>query len=149
MPSYNEAELLNQCHPVFRLALLKVLADLRAKNWQPEIRELIRTPEQQKAKMKAGYSKTMRSWHVPSTYGKLPTEDGRVQEVNGQAADIVDRRYAWGGPAANLNFQFWKDLGAAAQKFGCSWGGNWKSFRDVAHIEILYIESIPATSAWG
>ena len=52
-----------------------------------------------------------------------------------RAADIVDRRYGWGGPAKNLGFKFWKDLGAAARAEGLTWGGDWRSFKDVAHVQ--------------
>jgi hypothetical protein len=63
--------------------------------------------------------------------------------VEGNAADLVDKRYGWGGPAAKAGFQFWKDLGEIARKHGCRWGGDWKSFKDVAHVEFLFIEAAP------
>ncbi len=49
----------------------------------------------------------------------------------GLAADIVDRRYGWGGPAANTNHPFWRDLGEAARIEGLGWGG----FKDAAHVQ--------------
>jgi len=50
-------------------------------------------------------------------------------------------------PAARRNFKFWLDLERIAKKHGCRWGGDWKGFRDVAHIEFWFIESPPPTSA--
>ncbi len=96
--------------------------------------------------MRLGHSKTMKSWHVPSTMGLLADGKSAVDMVEGNAADIVDQRYGWSGPAVNAGFQFWKDLGEVARKHGCRWGGDWKSFRDVAHIELLFIEAAPLTS---
>ena len=82
---------------------------------------------------------------MQSTEGYLPADKTSFEVVHGNAADIVDKRYAWGGPAANLHFQFWKDLGRIAKQQGCEWGGDWKKFKDVAHIQMLFIESPAST----
>lgn len=143
--SYDEAAFLRQAHPIFKMRLVAILAELRALGWQPRIWHVTRTETEQAEKVKKGYSKTMKSWHVESTEGHLPAGPGRADIVHGSAADIVDRRYAWEGKAANLKFQFWMDLGAAAKKQGCEWGGDWKTFPDVAHVQMLYVE-MPAQS---
>ena len=52
---------------------------------------------------------------------------------NAYAADIVDLRWGW-EPAAEKN-GFWKALGKAAQDEGLVWGGSWKGFTDVAHVQ--------------
>ncbi len=49
------------------------------------------------------------------------------------AADIVDKRWGW-DDAAETN-GFWTALGSAAKSVGLVWGGDWKSFQDVAHIQ--------------
>jgi hypothetical protein len=147
--AYDEEALLNQCHPAFRFKLASILRQLRAAHWQPMIWELMRTQEQQAGKVKHGYSKTLKSWHVPSTEGHLPANHSSFYVVHGNAADIVDQRYHYQGPAKDLNFQFWKDLGRIAKREGCIWGGDWVSFKDVAHIEILFIESPPAMKAFA
>lgn len=145
--AYDEAALLRQCHPLFKNLLLKVLADLRAQGWQPKIVYVKRTQAEQAEKVKKGYSRTMKSWHVESTIGMLPAARGGFEVVHGNAADIVDSRYGWGGEAGRLDFAFWKALGTTAKKYGCSWGGDWKSFKDVAHIQMLYIEEAPQNRA--
>ena len=96
-----------------------ILKELTLKGWKPRVAEGLRTVEQQREKVRKGYSKTMNSKHL-----------------TGRAADIIDRRYGWNGPASNLNYAFWNDLGKAAVKQGLVWGGNWKSFKDVAHVEM-------------
>jgi len=104
--------------PGVREKVRRVLVKLEQKKWQPRVAEGRRTLAEQREKVRRGVSKTMNSKHLC-----------------GIAADVIDRRYAWGGPAANTNFQFWRDLGAAAKSEGLVWGGDWKSFKDVAHIE--------------
>ena len=50
------------------------------------------------------------------------------------AADIIDKRWAW-GDAAEAN-GFWQALGAAAKAEGLNWGGDWRSFKDWAHVQL-------------
>ncbi|RMG19279.1 MAG: M15 family peptidase, partial [Planctomycetota bacterium] len=102
----------------FRPKVVRILQRLQQKGWQPRVASGRRTLAQQREKVRKGYSKTLRSWHLL-----------------GRAADIVDRRWGWNGPAANLDHPFWKDLGEAARLEGLTWGGNWKRFRDVAHVQ--------------
>jgi LysM repeat protein len=108
---------LAELKPEFKSKVENVLKDLKAKGWQPKIAEGLRTLEQQKEKVQKGYSKTMNSAHL-----------------KGYGADIIDSRYGWSGPAAKLDYKFWKDLGEAAKKQGLVWGGDWK-FVDVGHVE--------------
>jgi hypothetical protein len=136
-------------HPVFASALRKILGELQALGWEPRVAELRRTPRQQAEKVRQGYSTTQKSWHVDSTIGLLPSGRGQMQVVHGNAADIVDNRLGWSGLAANPGFQFWKDLGRIAKEHGCEWGGDWKTFKDVAHIQMLFIEMPPQFSGIG
>lgn len=103
--------------PGFRSKVENILVQLKAMGWQPRVAEGLRTVEQQKEKVLKGYSKTMNSAHL-----------------KGYGADIIDSRYGWSGPASDLNFAFWKDLGKLAKDQGLVWGGNWK-FKDVGHVE--------------
>jgi len=125
-------------HPVFKSSLERTLAGLKTLGWQPYIDNISRTSAEQAEKVRQGYSKTMRSWHVDSTAAILPHDRASFDVVHGNAADIVDRRYGWGGPAASADFQFWVDLGRIAKQYACEWGGEWKN-RDVAHIQMLFI----------
>lgn len=132
----------NRVHPVFMSALQQIIAELKSLNWQPYVDNISRTSAEQAQKVRQGYSKTMRSWHVDTTMATLPHGPTAVDTVHGNAADVVDQRYHWGGAAANSGFQFWKDLGRIAKKHGCEWGGDWK-MKDVAHIQMLFIEGAP------
>ena len=54
---------------------------------------------------------------------------------NSYAADIIDSRYAWSKQAETSGF--WKALGEEAKKQGLHWGGDWSSFRDWAHVQLV------------
>jgi peptidoglycan L-alanyl-D-glutamate endopeptidase CwlK len=105
--------------PAFRGKVVAILQELAGKGWKPFVAEGLRTQSQQDEKVRLGYSRTRNSRHL-----------------TGHAADIVDRRWGWGGPAASTSHQFWQDLGTAARARGLTWGGDWRSFKDVAHIEV-------------
>jgi peptidoglycan L-alanyl-D-glutamate endopeptidase CwlK len=121
--------------PEFGRRVDAVLQALEAKHWIPVIFHGRRTQEQQAEKVKQGYSPTMQSWHVESTH-KSARRFGVFYEIRGEAADIVDARYLWSGPAADTKYQFWRDLGEAAKQQGLVWGGDWRK-PDVAHVELL------------
>ena len=128
---------LDRLHPVFRYKLELILQDLSNAGWQPKVYSAVRTTAEQAEKVRLGYSKTMLSDHVSGVVHMLPEGREAFTEFQANAADIADRRYGWGGVAANKNFQFWNDLGTIAQKHGCGWGGNWK-MRDVAHVYLIF-----------
>ncbi len=108
--------------PMFSQKILRVLSALAKKGWKPRVAEGLRTIEQQQEKIDLGRSSL-----------KNPQDSKHVQ---GLAVDIIDSRYGWQGPASDLDFQFWNDLGEAAREAGLIWGGDWKSFKDVAHVEV-------------
>jgi hypothetical protein len=130
-------------HPTFQWRLNMILGELRSLGWQPVVHhEAVRTIEQEAQKVKEGKSHTLNSWHVRSTIGLLRHSKRTVDVVHGNAADIIDKRWGWDGPAANQHFKFWLDLGRVAKKYGCRWGGDW-THRDMAHIEFLFIDEPP------
>jgi len=149
----SQQDLLNELHPVFRHTVELILNDLRKLGWEPKIIFARRTEEQQRDAIRRGASHTMLSWHVEHTIGLLPA-GARLQVVRGNAVDVVDKRYLWEGKAKSKDFRFWKDLGAAAHKNGCQWGGDWKPIkrkgkdgkihsvdqRDVAHVQMFFTE---------
>jgi hypothetical protein len=148
-----QQDLLDELHPIFKHKVELILADLAKAGWEPKIVFARRTEEQQRDAMRRGASPTMLSWHVEATIGLLPA-GARLQVMRGNAVDIVDRRYNWQGKAESKDFQFWKDLGAAAHKHDCQWGGDWKPVkrkgkdgkmhvkdrRDVAHVQMYFTE---------
>jgi hypothetical protein len=149
----SQQDLLNELHPVFKHRVELILADLRKLGWEPRIIFARRSEEQQRDAIRRGASHTILSWHVEHTFGLLPA-GARLQVVRGNAVDIVDKRYGWEGKAKSKEFQFWKDLGAAAHNNDCQWGGDWKPARvrgkdgkvhlkdqrDVAHVQMFFTE---------
>ena len=117
--------------PMFVGKVKQVLSRLAEKGWRPRVAEGLRSVEQQQEKINQGRS----SLNDPRT----------SKHVQGIAVDIIDSRYGWGGPAADLDFEFWNDLGEAAREVGLVWGGDWKSFRDVAHVEDVPVEDSNTT----
>lgn len=136
MPTLNAAY--NSLDPTFKPIVLEILTRLEKKGWQPIVAEGRRTVEQQKEKVRLGYSKTMKSYHL-----------------TGKAADIVDKRFLWN---KGVYHEFWLDLGAIVMELReknpkIRWGGVWDRpfsvyqhlqktkgrpgyFIDVAHVEL-------------
>jgi peptidoglycan L-alanyl-D-glutamate endopeptidase CwlK len=78
--------------------------------------ELFRTPEQQEIYVKTGRSKTMNSYHLKRCAVDLNFfKDGKL---------IYDIKAL--APVG----AYWESLNTKN-----SWGGNWKSFKDVPHFE--------------
>ena len=107
--------------PEMRPKISCVLDEVQAAGYQPVIAESLRDLAQQREKVRKGYSKTYNSYHL---YGR--------------ATDIIDKRWGWHGPCANINHDFWKTLGKAYKRQGLFWGGDWRSFKDVAHGQLSW-----------
>ena len=136
---------LRSLHPVFRSKVKSVLEELKENGWQPVVWQGKRTSEEQAEKVRKGFSRTLYSWHVQTTSNMMSTGLDRVDIVYGAAADIVDQRWRWEGPCRDHNHPFWKDLGRIARKHGLEWGGDWVSFKDVAHLQMKFVE-MPSTN---
>jgi hypothetical protein len=85
-------------HPVFKFSLDKILAELKRLNWRPYIDNISRTSAEQAEKVRLGYSKTMRSWHVETTAATLAHGSTGLDVVHGNAADSRRRalQMGWG-----------------------------------------------------
>ena len=129
----SESELLS-LNSDMRSRVRHVLTRLQGRGWRPVVFHGRRTAVQQAEKVRLGYSPTMNSFHVAGTQ-LHHDRNGMNWDVKGEAADIVDARYLWAGPAESLHFQFWNDLGWIAESLGLTWGGRWKK-PDVAHVEL-------------
>jgi len=99
---------LPQLTPIARTKIGAVLTDMEAHGWKPRIAEGLRTVAQQREKVRLGYSKTMKSKHLPGPDGL------------GRAADIIEAGLGWNSPRA-----FWLTLGRCALLHGLEWGGLW------------------------
>ena len=136
-----QARALESMHPAFRARVTSVLNHLINKGWQPFVFQgKTRTRAQAARNAKAGTGIVM-SWHRPEVHGRF-----RDQIVELYAADIVDERWGWEGPAKDLSHPFWKDLGEYAKAEALEWGGDWER-EDVAHVQMALMDAAPSRSA--
>jgi hypothetical protein len=132
---------LDAMHPVFRWHVEALIDHLNNKGWQAFVWQgKNRSAAQAAENAKKGTGIKM-SWHRPEVYGRLGS---LVVELN--AADIVDERWGWEGPAGDLDHAFWNDLGGFAKARGLEWGGDWPK-RDVAHVQMKLIDMATPDSA--
>ncbi len=113
-------------NPLLRPKVQAVVAALSQSGFQPKIFYGWRSVAVQLQLFKAGNSKVKFSFHNAQKADGTP---------NSYAADIIDARYAWSTEAETSGF--WKALGAEAKKQGLVWGGDWSSFRDWAHVQLV------------
>jgi uncharacterized protein YoaH (UPF0181 family) len=91
-----------------RAKIQTILYHLAARGYADAfIAEAMRTREEQAEKVRKGYSKTMKSYHL------LRGSDGK-----GLAADIVPRSTGWNAPK-----RYWMMLGWVCHEHGVGWGG--------------------------
>lgn len=110
----------NSLRPDFQPWVVKVLAELESLGWEPIIFEGRRTIEEQREKVRLGYSKTMKSRHL-----------------TGYAVDIVDKDVLWKDKHPKLK-DYAETIQAIAEDLGLISGAIWKSFGtygDYAHVE--------------
>jgi len=102
----------------------RTLEALKAEGFKPKIFFAWRSVAVQQEIVARGDSRVRFSFH------NAQKKDGTP---NAYAADIIDRRWAW-TDAAEAN-GFWQALGSAAKQEGLFWGGDWRNFKDWAHVQ--------------
>lgn len=112
--------------PLLRPKVEAVLASLEAQGFQPKIFYGWRSVAVQLQLYKQGNTKVKFGFHNAQNIDGSP---------NSYAADIIDSRYAWSDKASTSGF--WAALGKAAKEQGLIWGGDWASFRDWAHVQLV------------
>jgi peptidoglycan L-alanyl-D-glutamate endopeptidase CwlK len=123
---WSQQKKLQSLRPDFRRKVEAVVRALAGRGFQPKIFFGWRSVAVQLAIYARGDSKVKFSFHC----AQLP--DGTP---NSYAADIIDSRYAWSPTAQSSGF--WDALGAEAKVQGLYWGGDWASFRDWAHVQLV------------
>jgi peptidoglycan hydrolase-like protein with peptidoglycan-binding domain len=113
-------------NPLLRPKVQAVVAALSQSGFQPKVFYGWRSVAVQLQLFNAGNSKVRFSFHNAQKTDGTP---------NSYAADIIDARYSWSEQAQSSGF--WKALGAEAKKQGLFWGGDWSSFRDWAHVQLV------------
>jgi len=108
----------------FQPKVERILQALRDAGFQPKIFFGWRSVQVQLELVKKGNSKIKFSFHNAQKPDGTP---------NAFAVDIVDSRWGWEDEAERNGF--WAALGQAARAEGCVWGGDWTTFKDVAHVQ--------------
>ncbi len=103
----------------------RVTEALKAQGFRPKIVYAWRSVAVQQELVAKGRSKVKFSFHNAQKPGGSP---------RAYAADIIDRRWAWSARAKANGF--WEALGSAAKQEGLFWGGDWRSFKDWAHVQL-------------
>lgn len=122
---WSEAKKLASLDSRMRSKVERVLAALREEGFQPRIFFAWRSVAVQQQIVAAGNSRVRFSFHNAQKRNGTP---------NALAADIIDRRWAWSDRAASQGF--WDALGSAAKAEGLKWGGDWRSVKDWAHVQL-------------
>lgn len=107
-----------------QLKVQRVTEALKAQGFKPKIVYAWRSVAVQQDLVAQGRSRVRFSFH------NAQRRDGSPRAY---AADIIDRRWAWSVMAKTNGF--WEALGSAAKREGLFWGGDWRSFKDWAHIQ--------------
>jgi peptidoglycan L-alanyl-D-glutamate endopeptidase CwlK len=122
---WSQEKKLDSMNSAMRAKVVDLLERLRKQGFQPKIFFGWRSVEVQKKLVEEGNSTVTFSFHN----AQLP--DGTP---NAYAADIVDQRWGW-SDAAQQN-GYWDALGKTAHDVGLYWGGDWKTFKDWAHVQL-------------
>ena len=123
---WSQDKKLQSLNPLLRPKVEAVLDALSKRGFQPKVFYGWRSVAVQLKLYQLGNSKVKFSFH------NAQKPDGTPDSY---AADIVDSRYGWAEDARTSGF--WDALGEEAKAQGLYWGGDWSSFRDWAHVQLV------------
>jgi peptidoglycan hydrolase-like protein with peptidoglycan-binding domain len=123
---WSQEKKLLSMHPDLRPRVMRLLAGLAKRGFQPTIFFGWRSVAVQLDIFKRGHTKVKFSFH------NAQLKDGTP---NAYAADIIDSRYAW--TPESIASGFWTALGEEARAQKLFWGGDWKTFQDWAHVQLV------------
>ena len=109
-----------------RRKIVRVLDSLKAEGLRPKIFFAWRSVAVQLEIVAKGNSRVRFSFHNAQKKNGTP---------NAYAVDIIDKRWAWNDEAEENGF--WRALGKAGKAEGLYWGGDWRSFKDWAHLQFF------------
>ena len=117
---------LQQIHPALAAAVRAMIADLSAKGLLVEVVQGMRTFAEQDELYAKGRTKP----------GEIVTQarGGESNHNYGLAVDLcpfTNDKPDWNAPTSA-----WAAIGAAAEKHGLEWGGQWKKFIDKPHVQL-------------
>jgi peptidoglycan L-alanyl-D-glutamate endopeptidase CwlK len=123
---WSEEKKLSSLDKRMRPKVVRVLDALKAEEFKPKIFFAWRSVAVQQEIFAKGNSKVRFSFHNAQKKNGTP---------NAYAVDIIDKRWAWGDKAEENGF--WQALGKAGKAEGLFWGGDWRSFKDWAHLQFF------------
>lgn len=121
---WSQEKKLQSMNFLFRTKVKAVIKALEDEGFKPKIFYGWRSVAVQLDLYNKNRSKVKFSFHNATLKDGIP---------NAYAADIIDSRYAWSNKPETK--KFWDALGKYAKEQGLFWGGDWKSFKDWAHIQ--------------
>jgi peptidoglycan L-alanyl-D-glutamate endopeptidase CwlK len=121
---WSQEKKLDSLDNALRKKVVRILARLEAEGFRPKIVYAWRSVAVQQQLVAQGRSRVRFSFH------NAQYKSGRPRA---HAIDVIDRRWAW-DDAAERN-GFWDALGRAGKDEDLFWGGDWRSFRDLAHLQ--------------
>jgi peptidoglycan L-alanyl-D-glutamate endopeptidase CwlK len=110
--------------PAMRPKVEAALQGLRDRGFQPRIVFAWRSVAVQLELYRKGNTTVRFSFHNAQKRDGTP---------NAYAIDVIDSRYAWNPTAESSGY--WRALGEEGRKQGLYWGGDWKTFKDWAHLQ--------------
>jgi peptidoglycan L-alanyl-D-glutamate endopeptidase CwlK len=116
---------LDELAPVFRMKVDELLFRMKSKGHDPIVAESVRTNERQTYLY--GFGREYDDGRGIVTHSKDADE---TWHHFGLAVDIISESKQW-----DASPRFWNDLGANAIALGLSWGGAWRSFKDLPHVQ--------------
>ncbi len=123
---WTEEKKLSSLDKRMRGKVIRVLSTLKAEGFKPKIFFAWRSVAVQLEIVAKGNSKVRFSFHNAQKKNGTP---------NAYAVDIIDKRWAWSDKAEENGF--WDVLGKAGKAEGLYWGGDWRSFKDWAHLQFF------------
>jgi peptidoglycan L-alanyl-D-glutamate endopeptidase CwlK len=117
---------LQKIHPALASAVRAMIADLSAKGLIVEVVQGMRTFAEQDELYAKGRTKP----------GEIVTQarGGESNHNYGLAVDVCP--FTNDKPDWNAPLSAWAAIGAAAEKHGLEWGGQWKKFIDKPHVQL-------------
>ena len=121
---WSQEKKLQSLNAPFRVKVKAVIKALQDDGFKPKIFYGWRSVAVQLDLFNKKRSKVKFSFHNATLKDGIP---------NSYAADIIDKRYGWEKKPENE--KFWEALGKTAKDNGLVWGGDWKKFKDTAHVQ--------------
>ena len=121
---WSQEKKIESLHRFMRGKVSRTIDALKAQGFKPKIVYAWRSVAVQKELFDKKRTKVRFSFHNAQYKNGTPAA---------YAADIIDRRWAWSDEAEENGF--WEALGKAAKAEELYWGGDWRKFKDWAHVQ--------------